>query len=260
MTLPGDDRGWKALVRAGQPAFGRAMTAAAPDGALFERHGVIAQLSPTAPGRSVFNSVFYEDGAALLGCLEELGAAYERAGIGAWTVWVPEEDAETAAALEAAGHKLDAAPRDMATAIAELTDPDPGAGPEPLMVERYDLAAMARINEVAYGYPEGDFAPVERAPMEDLRVYFAELDGEPVSTLAIWTHGGDAVVAWVATLPEARGRGLSTRLLARALADAREAGLETTTLQATELGYPIYAKLGYRDLGAMQMWERRGDA
>ena len=23
------------------------------------------------------------------------------------------------------------------------------------------------------------------------------------------------------------------------------------------MGYPLYAKLGYRDLGALQMWERR---
>jgi hypothetical protein len=45
--------------------------------------------------------------------------------------------------------------------------------------------------------------------------------------------------------------------MARALADAAEQGLETTTLQATKLGYPVYEKLGYRDLGVLQMWERR---
>jgi GNAT superfamily N-acetyltransferase len=64
-------------------------------------------------------------------------------------------------------------------------------------------------------------------------------------------------VIWVATVPEARGRGVSTRLLAHALDAAREAGLETTTLQATKLGVPVYARLGYRDFGAMHMWERR---
>jgi hypothetical protein len=43
----------------------------------------------------------------------------------------------------------------------------------------------------------------------------------------------------------------------QAVLDARERGLQTTSLQATAMGVPIYARLGYRDLGAIQMWERR---
>ena len=43
----------------------------------------------------------------------------------------------------------------------------------------------------------------------------------------------------------------------RALADARERGCTTTTLVATKMGHPVYARLGYRDLGRVQMWERR---
>jgi hypothetical protein len=50
---------------------------------------------------------------------------------------------------------------------------------------------------------------------------------------------------------------MSGKVLAKALGDAREAGLETTTLQATKLGHPVYSKLGYRDYGTVQMWERR---
>jgi GNAT superfamily N-acetyltransferase len=90
-----------------------------------------------------------------------------------------------------------------------------------------------------------------------MRIYFASVDGEEAATLAIWPHGSDAVVIWVATAPEARGRGVATRLLAHALGDAREAGLVTTTLQATKLGFPVYERLGYRNLGTTQMWERR---
>ena len=66
------------------------------------------------------------------------------------------------------------------------------------------------------------------------------------------------------TLEAARGRGLATSLMRRALADARERGCTTTTLVATKMGHPVYARLGYRDLGRVQMWERRraqvGDA
>ena len=65
------------------------------------------------------------------------------------------------------------------------------------------------------------------------------------------------VADMVATLERARGRGLATALMRQALLEARERGMETTSLQATRMGAPIYARLGYRDLGAIQMWERR---
>ena len=30
-----------------------------------------------------------------------------------------------------------------------------------------------------------------------------------------------------------------------------------STLIATKLGYPVYEQLGYRDVGGLEMWERR---
>jgi len=45
--------------------------------------------------------------------------------------------------------------------------------------------------------------------------------------------------------------------MTRALLDARERGCTTTSLQATKMGQPVYDRLGYRDLGPIQMWERR---
>jgi predicted acetyltransferase len=65
------------------------------------------------------------------------------------------------------------------------------------------------------------------------------------------------MVAFSATTPEQRGRGLASGLLAQALVDARRRGLRTSTLEATKAGTPIYAGLGYRDLGVIQMWVRR---
>jgi predicted GNAT family acetyltransferase len=61
----------------------------------------------------------------------------------------------------------------------------------------------------------------------------------------------------VAVVPEARGQGLSGKLIAHALADAVERGRRTSTLVATKLGRPVYEKLGYRPLGVLEMWERR---
>jgi len=78
-----------------------------------------------------------------------------------------------------------------------------------------------------------------------------------VATAGAYTNGADCEIVFVAVLPEGRGRGISGRLMARAISDAVQQGLETTTLQATKLGYPVYGKLGYADYGELQMWERR---
>jgi GNAT superfamily N-acetyltransferase len=78
-----------------------------------------------------------------------------------------------------------------------------------------------------------------------------------VGCLLMSDHGSNSDVEWVAVAPEARGRGLSGKLLAHALADAAERGLETSTLVSTRLGRPVYERLGYQALGSLQMWERR---
>jgi GNAT superfamily N-acetyltransferase len=257
VSVPADDAAWLELIRSGQPPTWK-LIAEGSGGRVVERDGLLAAIVPAAPDRSVFNSVFYRDGERLLASLDELEAAYDEAGVRAWTVWVPEEDRGTAAGLAEAGHLDDAEPRDMGMPLSDLRIPD--TDPELTIAEREDYAEMARLNEIAYGHPRGEFRAVAEAPMPDLRIYFGELEGEAVAALAIWKHGTDAVVIWVAAAPEARGRGLSGRLLAKALVDARDQGLETTTLQATKLGYPVYEKLGYRDFGTQHMWERRKPA
>jgi len=242
------------LVRAGMAPYWKLM-AESCGGGVWERRGVTAAVIPAAADRSVFNSVLYRSPDELLASLDELAEVYADAGVNAWTVWVPESENETSAGLEAVGHKLDATPRAMAMSVEELREPP--ASEEIEIEERLDLAELARLNEVAYGYPPGDFDPLANSVLPGFHLHFAHLDGKAVSCAGIWDHGSDGVLSWVATLPEARGRGISARLCAHALAEARGRGALTSTLQATRLGYPVYARLGYRDVGVLQMWERR---
>jgi len=58
--------------------------------------------------------------------------------------------------------------------------------------------------------------------MPGCRTYFAELDGETVGTVSIWRLDADAAAIWVATLPEARNRGISGCLMSRGLRDASQ--------------------------------------
>jgi ribosomal protein S18 acetylase RimI-like enzyme len=222
-------------------------------GRLFERDGVLASILPAVPDRSLPNSVLYRDQDALADALDELTAVYEEAGVRAWTVWLPAGHARARALLEERGHVLDANPKAMAARLSDVEPPrpsDPVPDPHPRLEE------LGRINAVAYG-AEALARVIGEGELDPDRLYLARERGEVVAGLITGDHDGDCSVWWVATLPEARGRGLASGLMRRALADARERGCDISTLQATKMGEPIYRALGYRPLGPFEMWELR---
>jgi GNAT superfamily N-acetyltransferase len=226
------------------------------DGHVLEREGVTAAVVPSCPERSVVNCVVYSDAAALDAAIDELADDYERSGVNAWTVWVPEHDAAAAELLERAGHVFDAKPAAMVRELAAFEPPVPLE----LDLVEPDMREVSRVNDAAYGFP-GDF---ERAfqgvPPEPAHVYLARSDGVPACTVLTYEEDGECGIYLVATLPQAGGRGLATALMSHALVEARERGCSTTSLQATRRGRPVYERLGYRDIGAVHMWERRKPA
>ncbi|MEA2424734.1 MAG: hypothetical protein QOH13_1144 [Thermoleophilaceae bacterium] len=218
-------------------------------GRWIDRDGVGAVVMPSVPDRSVVNAVIYERGADVEAAYDELESLYT--GVNAWTVWVPEEDAATAEMLAARGHSLDANPLMM---VLDLAGFEP---PAELPDDRTAVTThrMGQINDAAYPWHDGSFERAMHGALspEDFHVYATE----NACVLGIHDCGGDAGVFFVATLPEARGRGLARGLLAAALVDARERGCDISTLQATKAGAPVYERLGYRSFGAIGMWEKR---
>ena len=214
-----------------------------------EHDGVGALVTPPVPNRSIVNCVIYQPGGDVASVYDWLADQF--AEVEAWTVWVPETDRETAAFLESKGHKLDAEPAMM---VCDLKSFQPSVDlPDwkPATVEE-----LARINDAAYPWRDGS---LERAILESaydddsFRLYITE----DACVLGINDTDGDAGVFFVATLPEARGRGLASRLLTAALVEARDRGCDISTLQATKIGEPVYARVGYRRFGAIEMWEKR---
>lgn len=213
-----------------------------------ERDGVGSLVTEAVPQRSIVNSVIYQRGADVIGVYDWLEARYANAD--AWTVWVPEADRATAEFLESRGHKLDADPAMMVLDLAQYEPPSTLR-----TAERGTIEQVARINDAAYPWQDGS---MERALLgsqfgDNLHIYLTE--GSSVLGILDWE--GDASVIFVATLPEARGRGLAGGLMAAALVEARERGNDVSTLQATKMGEPVYARLGYERFGAIEMWERR---
>lgn len=231
------------------------IAARTPGGAALEQDGVVAAITPAARYLSIFNGVVYADAATLDAALPQLARAYDDAGVQAWTVWIPEEDRAAAELVAAAGHALDASPRAMACELAalDLVAPARLDYQRDLPVETFETLTMRGFG----GRPEHARGALAGFDEERAHRYIAIADGEAAATVGVWDDEGDAGIYYVSTLPAARGRGLATALMTRALLDARERGCETTSLQATKMGRPVYARLGFRDLGAIDMWERR---
>jgi ribosomal protein S18 acetylase RimI-like enzyme len=232
-------------------SFVRDFARATPRGGAFEAGGVTGGIVPTMADRSVVNSVVYADAAELEERLPEIANVYDAAAIEAWTVWAPESDTAATQALAAFGNALDAEPMAMARELDGIEPPDG----EVEVVRDPGGDALAAVLSGAYGWANAGAAL--GGSYDGFHPYVALLDGEPVCSVAIHDLDGDAHVTLVGTLEHARGRGLATALMRRALVDARERGCATTTLVATKMGQPVYARLGYRDLGRVQMWERR---
>jgi GNAT superfamily N-acetyltransferase len=229
-----------------------------PGGAVARYDGVTASVCPSVPDRSVFNSVVYRDAGALIAAIPELERLYDEAGVRAWTVWVPQRDREVREALERAGNLLDAWPEAMAAPLEEMGLGEGAAG---LDWERArGVEEMCEILAEAFHWPSAAGQDIFATLPERGHVYLARLGGEAASCVAAIDHGGDCGIWNVGTREAARSRGLATGLIRQALLDARERGCQTTSLQATQVGRPVYRRLGYRELRPIEMWERRRDA
>jgi len=219
--------------------------------------GVVAALSPRTPGRSIFNSCVANDSEALSESIDELAAAYEDAGVSAWTVWVPDYDRPSADLLEQRGHVLDGSPRSMGLDLEDLQPPAQTPPADAELVE-IDLGEVGRINDLAYGIEgPGWQMAVGRDPDLRLHALGAAVGDEPVSCAIAIDGDDDVCITAVATDPAHQGRGLAAAIVARLLGDGRDRGKRTGTLQASAAGAPVYQRLGFSDVGYIELWELR---
>lgn len=86
------------------------------------------------------------------------------------------------------------------------------------------------------------------------RRYLGKLNGVPVTASALHLDVGVAGIYAVATLQEARGKGLGAAITLQPLLDARTAGYKVGILQASEMGYGVYKRLGFKDYCALEIY------
>jgi ribosomal protein S18 acetylase RimI-like enzyme len=84
------------------------------------------------------------------------------------------------------------------------------------------------------------------APDADEQHFLGYLEGAPVATASLVLAGGAAGIYNVTTVEAARRRGIGAAVTAAAVRAGAERGMRIATLQASDMGRPVYESLGFR--------------
>jgi len=211
--------------------------------ALRRLSGVAVAVFPSDPERAVYNNALLDRDlgpAERAAAVDGMEATYRSAGVDRYAAWVHESDEGMRAELSGRGYTLEESTRAMGMSLGDisLAVPEVELGPP-------DWGEYLRILS-ALGAPAGVLSGADPSAFY---VLVARVAGENVATALAFDHDGDCGVFNVGTLEAARRRGLGTALTARHLRDAVERGCSTASLQSTPMAEPVYAALGFRDLG-----------
>lgn len=135
-----------------------------------------------------------------------------------------------------------------------------GVGRETLRrLRREDISTAAQLSAHAgWNQTEEDWLTLLELSPETCMAM--EVDGHLAATTTLILYGRRlAWIGMVLTHPECRQRGLARTLLANALEQADQMGIETIKLDATEQGRPLYERFGFHGEQEIQRWSRPGE-
>jgi GNAT superfamily N-acetyltransferase len=108
---------------------------------------------------------------------------------------------------------------------------------------------IARLNVICHGMAEEEVGPMTSAPLWEApnHGFLIYADGQAVAAGSASYVNGASYIGWMATLAEFRGRGYAETILR--YMDGfmkREYGVTESVLHATEMGRPVYERMGFR--------------
>jgi GNAT superfamily N-acetyltransferase len=252
-----------ALARLEHENLIAAMGAAAAQmpGAIVRRSGGVAVLLTGHPLR-LFNQVLVTDDPVEPGALEAAVMLARGRGDRFVVNLRADFDDRHLPAVEALGLVL-AAPEPWMPGMALEPVPAAGGAPAPAGHEIRRVADAAGIADHCRSAAAGFEMPIEwlEAVMteemlgkSDAAVYAGYTDGEPV-TAGLGVRTGRTIGVYnIATVPAARGRGYGAAMTMRVVDDGAAAGCDIAILQASDMGKPIYERLGFRTVVEYMAW------
>ena len=200
---------------------------------------------PFAMFNSVTGARFGADAARRTG---EVADAFIGRGL-PWLWWVT--PSHTSPELEATLEERGLHREDVPGMYADLATAPPAPDVEGLAIEQTtDAAAFIEVMAAGFGLPEA-----VRGPMTEVMDQFgasidlvASVDGRPVACGTAYLTGTTAGLYNIATLEEARGRGIGYAVTVALMERARIGGAQHAVLHASESGRPVYARAGFVDV------------
>jgi hypothetical protein len=100
------------------------------------------------------------------------------------------------------------------------------------------------------------FASPAMLSLTDVSLYTGFVDGEAVATSALFMSHGVAGVYNVSTIDAYRRRGIGEAITWRAVMDGAAAGCRMSSLQASDMGRPVYERMGFRTVASYKTYLR----
>ena len=113
------------------------------------------------------------------------------------------------------------------------------------------LKQWSQVCAKGFGMPdfagEAFYDVMCHADQDTTRAYLGRLGGEPVAASLLLLAAGVAGIYNVATIPQARRKGIGARMTDMPLLEARTMGYKAAILQASDMGESVYRSMGFQE-------------
>lgn len=218
---------------------------------------------PVPPLNNVFAARFGREDAGQR--IDEVVAWYRARDVPLlWWVSPADRPADLAELLVAHGfvEESETAPGMVADLTALPAEPPPVGIDIELVRDARALAEACEVLVAGFGLPAVAGEALARLGAlgfgadVPLHTFIARMGGKAVGTSLGVVAGRSIAVFNVATLSEARGRGVGRAVTLAAMRDGAEHGAEIALLQSSAMGHPVYERLGFRDFADYRIFLR----
>ena len=130
--------------------------------------------------------------------------------------------------------------------------------------EKDEISTFLNTGASGFGEPPGSMdlfmRPIynlSRTKLYKGRCYLGYSNGKPVATSLRFASGNVAGIYFVSVLPDFRRRGFGEAMTWRAVMDGHRDGCTIAYLQSSNMGLPVYRRMGFRKFIEYKMWESR---